>query len=150
MNIQNRNKRNLHGTKRRANLPVAAILVSALFQPKRLAYPALLLTCFSFASPILFVKPAYALDVSALPSGGQVTAGAATISQSGTTLNINQATQNAALSWQAFNIGANATVNFIQPNSTSVALNHILGNSASEIYGHLNANEQVFLLNPNG
>jgi len=150
MNIQ-RNKQGMtDDTYRRVKLSPAAKAVSGLFQPKRLIYQALLLTCFSFAGQTLFVKPVYALDVSALPSGGQVTAGAATINQSGTTLNINQATQNAALSWQAFNIGANATVNFIQPNSSAVALNHILSNSGSEIYGHLNANGQVFLLNPNG
>lgn len=96
------------------------------------------------------VLPAHAADVNALPTGGQVTAGSATLSEVGNTLNIQQATQKAALSWQSFNVGANATVNFIQPNSQSIALNHILGNSASEIYGHLNANGQVFFQNANG
>ena len=93
---------------------------------------------------------AQAADVNALPTGGQVTAGSATINQTGNTLNINQASQKAALNWQSFNIGTNGTVNFVQPNSNAVALNRIGGNSASEIYGHLNANGQVFLMNPNG
>ena len=93
---------------------------------------------------------AQAADVNALPTGGQVTAGSATINQTGNTLNINQASQKAALNWQTFNIGTNGTVNFVQPNSNAVALNRIGGNSASEIYGHLNANGQVFLMNPNG
>ena len=93
---------------------------------------------------------AHALDVNALPTGGQVTAGSATINQTGNTLNINQASQKAALNWQSFNIGTNGTVNFVQPNNNAVALNRIGGNSASEIYGHLNANGQVFLMNPNG
>ena len=98
----------------------------------------------------LSMSSAHALDVNALPTGGQVTAGSATINQTGNTLNINQASQKAALNWQTFNIGTNGTVNFVQPNSNAVALNRIGGNSASEIYGHLNANGQVFLMNPNG
>jgi filamentous hemagglutinin family protein len=96
------------------------------------------------------MSAAHALDVNALPTGGQVTAGSASINQTGNTLNINQSSQKAALNWQNFNIGSNSTVNFVQPNSNAVALNRIVGNSASEIYGHLNANGQVLFINPNG
>ena len=85
-----------------------------------------------------------------LPTSGQVVAGTAAISQSGATLNINQSTQNAAINWQSFNIGSAATVNFIQPSSSSVALNRVLGSDPSQIFGHLNSNGQVFLSNPNG
>ena len=52
----------------------------------------------------LSMSAAHALDVNALPTGGQVTAGSATINQAGNTLNINQASQKAALNWQNFNI----------------------------------------------
>jgi len=85
-----------------------------------------------------------------LPTGGQVSAGAASISQSGNTMNITQSSQRAAINWSSFNIGSGATVNFLQPNSSAVALNRIQGNSASQIFGHLNANGQVFITNPNG
>ena len=85
-----------------------------------------------------------------LPTGGQVSAGSAAISQSGNTMNITQSSQRAAINWSSFNIGSGATVNFVQPNSSSVALNRIQGNSASQIFGHLNANGQVFITNPNG
>ncbi|MDO8466312.1 MAG: GLUG motif-containing protein [Gallionella sp.] len=94
--------------------------------------------------------PAHALDVGALPTGGSVTAGSATISQAANILTVQQSSQRAALDWQSFNIGASATVNFNQPNANAVALNRIGGNSASEIYGKLNANGQVFFSNPNG
>ena len=39
---------------------------------------------------------------------------------------------------------------FEQPNAASVAINRVIGNSRSELFGSLQANGQVFLLNPNG
>jgi len=88
--------------------------------------------------------------VHAAPLGGQVTAGSAQISQSGATTTITQQSANASLSWQGFNVSSNETVNFVQPNSSAIAVNRILGNSGSQIFGHLNANGQVWLINPNG
>ena len=52
-----------------------------------------------------------------LPTGGQVSAGQATLSQSGSTLNVNQTSQRAIVDWSSFNVGQNATVNFQQPNA---------------------------------
>ena len=88
--------------------------------------------------------------VNALPTGGQVAAGAASITQSANRMDINQSTQKAILNWSSFNIGANAQVNFAQPNASAVALNRVLSSDPSAIYGKLSANGQVFLLNPNG
>ena len=94
--------------------------------------------------------PPVAPPVNALPTGGQVAAGAASITQSVNRMDINQSTQKAILNWQTFNIGAAAQVNFAQPSANSVALNRVLSSDPSAIYGKLNANGQVFLLNPNG
>jgi filamentous hemagglutinin family protein len=88
---------------------------------------------------------------SALPQGGEVVAGQATISRpQARTMQIDQASQKAILDWRSFSIKANETVNFIQPNVSAVALNRVVGSSSSEIYGALNANGQVFLVNTNG
>jgi len=84
------------------------------------------------------------------PTGGQVTGGSATISQSGGTTTIAQSSENLSLNWQSFNIGAQQTVDFVQPNAAAIAVNRILGNSGSVILGHLDANGQVYLINPNG
>jgi len=100
-------------------------------------------------SPVLAAAQT-APPVNALPTGGQVVAGQAAISQAGSTMNIQQATQKAILNWQSFNIGANATVNFQQPSASAVALNRVIGQDPSAIFGNLNANGQVFLVNPNG
>lgn len=86
----------------------------------------------------------------AAPSGGQVVSGSAQISHSGTTTTIKQNSNLLSLNWQNFDIGADQTVNFLQPGASSIAVNRILGNTATQIYGHLNANGQVWLINPNG
>ena len=85
-----------------------------------------------------------------LPTGAQVSAGSARISQSGNTLTVTENSERAALNWQTFSIGSNGTVNFVQPNSSAVILDRVTGNEASVIAGALNANGQVFLLNSNG
>ena len=92
--------------------------------------------------------------VNALPTGGKVVAGAATISQTQTatsaTMNVNQTSQRAVVNWDSFNVGKNAQVNFNQPNQNAVILNRVTGGNASVINGAINANGQVVLVNPNG
>ncbi|MFY1971011.1 filamentous hemagglutinin N-terminal domain-containing protein [Achromobacter dolens] len=85
------------------------------------------------------------------PTGGHVVAGGATINDRGNgTLDINQSTGKAIINWKGFSIGANETVNFRQPGSNSVTLNRVVGNDPSAIFGRLNANGNVILVNPNG
>ena len=86
----------------------------------------------------------------AAPSGGVVTSGSATINQNGSVTNINQASQKASINWNSFSIAKSETVNFNQPNSSSITLNRVVGNETSVINGALNANGQVWILNSNG
>jgi filamentous hemagglutinin family protein len=86
----------------------------------------------------------------ALPTGGSVEAGSGSISQNGNAMTINQGSDRLAINWNSFSIGAGNSVTFNQPNSSSVALNRVLGSEVSVIQGALNANGQVFLVNPNG
>jgi len=88
--------------------------------------------------------------VTAAPTGGKVTTGSGQITQSGTTTTIQQNSQTLGLDWLSFNVAANETVNFVQPGQNSIAVNQILSSSGSEILGHLHANGQVWLINPNG
>lgn len=88
--------------------------------------------------------------VYAAPEGGQITAGSGTIAQQGVNTTINQTSQNLAINWQGFDIGAGEAVRFNQPNSSSIALNRVLGQSSTQILGNLSANGQVFIINPNG
>jgi filamentous hemagglutinin family protein len=108
------------------------------------------------AAAIVAVHPALAPTViapvasSAHPTGGQVTAGSGRIDYGDHLTTIQQDSQNLSLNWLSFNIGAQDTVNFLQPNAQSIAVNRIADPNGSVILGHLNANGQVFLLNPNG
>ena len=90
----------------------------------------------------------------AAPTGGVVASGVAAISQSGspgqTTTTITQSSGQASLNWQSFNISKGETVNFIQPSANAVAVNRIADVQGSQILGQLNANGQVWLINPNG
>jgi len=84
------------------------------------------------------------------PSGGEVTAGSGSIAQTGNTTTIQQSSQNLSLNWNSFNIAANQIVNFVQPSASAIAVNRIFDTSATQILGQLNANGQVYLINPNG
>lgn len=91
-----------------------------------------------------------ALAQSSLPTGGSVAAGNVSIGTAGNTMTITQSTQNAIVNWNSFSIGPSNIVNFVQPNSSSAILNRVTGNTPSTIAGQLNANGQVYLINPNG
>ena len=89
--------------------------------------------------------------VQANPTGGSITAGTGSITGQGTNhVTINQTSDKLAVNWNSFSIGSGEKVQFIQPGASSIALNRVLGNNASAIYGQLSANGKVFLLNPNG
>ncbi len=84
------------------------------------------------------------------PNGPQVVSGTASFSQpNANTLNVTNS-HNAIINWQGFNIGVGQTTNFIQPSRASAVMNRVLSNSPTKIYGNLNSNGQVFLINQHG
>ena len=85
-----------------------------------------------------------------LPTGGVVTVGQSTISSNSTSMLINQSSNKSAINWQNFSIGLGNSVNITQPSANSILLNRVIGSDPSNIYGTLNANGQVFLINPTG
>jgi filamentous hemagglutinin family protein len=86
----------------------------------------------------------------ATPLGGQVVSGSGHIGQSGALTTITQTSQVLSLSWASFNIAPQETVDFVQPSASAIAVNRITGSNGTQILGHLEANGQVYLINPNG
>ena len=97
---------------------------------------------------------AVALSVASMaqgaPVGGVVVGGGANISSAGSNTTIVQSTPKAIINWQGFSIAPTESVRFIQPSSSAIILNRVMGPEASSILGNLSANGRVFLINPNG
>ena len=108
---------------------------------------------FAAAAALAFApfESAFAGGPSILPQGGSVAAGHATIgAPSNNSLTVNQRSQNAVINWNSFSIGQPNSVTYHQPNASSATLNRVTGNTPSSIAGRLNANGQLYLVNPNG
>jgi len=86
----------------------------------------------------------------AAPVGGQIASGSGAISQAGAETTVTQSGPALSLNWKSFNIGSQETVTFVQPSTAAVAVNRISDPNGTQILGHLNANGQVYLINPNG
>ena len=110
------------------------------------AFATAAITLTAHAAPAVSAAP----FVNALPKGGTVVQGKATITQNGNNLTINQTTNNAVVNWNSFDIGANAKVVINQPSANSAELERVTGNNASQIFGQLQSNGQVILVNSNG
>jgi filamentous hemagglutinin family protein len=90
-----------------------------------------------------------AADAPANPTGMTVSAGTAGISQSGSQMTIT-ASQNAFLNWNTFNIASGETTIFKQPSASSIVWNRVNDPNPSQIFGSLQANGVVVLLNSSG
>ena len=99
--------------------------------------PALIASCFACG-------PVYANPTSPTVVNGQVT-----IVNNGNTLTITN-TPGSIINWTSFSINPGELTQFLQQNSSSAVLNRITGQSPSQIFGALQSNGKVFLINPNG
>jgi len=90
-----------------------------------------------------------AANAPANPTGMTVASGTASVHQSGSQLTVT-ASQNAFLNWQTFNIAAGETTAFRQPSASSVVWNRVNDPNPSQIFGNLQANGVVVLLNSSG
>ncbi|MDY0302094.1 MAG: filamentous hemagglutinin N-terminal domain-containing protein, partial [Trichlorobacter sp.] len=91
----------------------------------------------------------FAPFAAALPTNPQVIHGTANIQTSGTMMNITNS-PNAIINWGSFSIAANETARFIQQSANSNVLNRVTGGDPSRIFGALQSNGRVFLINQNG
>ncbi|MFN8924991.1 MAG: filamentous hemagglutinin N-terminal domain-containing protein, partial [Rhodospirillales bacterium] len=97
----------------------------------------------------------------ALPAGGRVVgttaapAGAVPVTiatdAARATMTVTQTVDRAAIEWDRFNVGRDATVRFVQPSADAATLNRVTGrDDPSRILGRIQATGQVWLVNPSG
>ena len=92
----------------------------------------------------------YAGSSISLPSGSRVLDGEVRVNTFGKHMQIRQFTPKAAIKWNEFNVGDDASVNFIQPDRQSSIINQVLGSQPSVILGSIRSNGNVFITNGNG
>lgn len=81
---------------------------------------------------------------------GEIVNGSGSIStDSGSTV-VNQQSRRMIIDWNNMDIGKNESMQFNQPRRDAAVLNRINANNPTLIQGALNANGQVFIVNPNG
>jgi filamentous hemagglutinin family protein len=85
-----------------------------------------------------------------LPTGAQVVAGQAAITQAGNAMTITQASRNAIVNWQSFNLGAENTLRLRQSGADAAMLARVVGRDPSQLLGSLKADGKLFLINPHG
>ena len=89
--------------------------------------------------------------VRANPHGGSVVHGDIHFGAgTGGNLQIHQGSANAIINWDSFSIAAGELTQFLQPGTSSAVLNRVTGGDPSAIHGALQANGNVFVINPNG
>ncbi|AHF94807.1 hypothetical protein OPIT5_27375 [Opitutaceae bacterium TAV5] len=108
-----------------------------------------LTTTVAYAALALSTFPGSLVAAPALPSGGQVTAGQATIHPTGaSSLQVSQSSRAAIIQWGDFSIGQGGAVHFA--NGSGATLNRVTGSLPSRIDGSLTATGSVYLVNRAG
>jgi len=104
---------------------------------------------FQFFTHSVFAEPlASQLPV---PSSLPISSGLGDISIKDGLMSVTQSSEKMIVNWDSFDVGSAAKVQFLQPSSTSAVLNKVSSTGgASNIYGQILANGQVYLINPNG
>ena len=86
----------------------------------------------------------------ALPHGGVVSKGQASLGYSTGKLLVTQTTTSATFKWSSFNIKYGQSVVYKTPGSSSVSMNYIGGTTPSSINGTVTSNGILYFMNPNG
>lgn len=89
------------------------------------------------------------LSVEAAPVDPVVRAGTATFAINGNVYTVTN-TPNTIIDWRQFNVANGELLRFLQQNPQSVVLNRVIGTDPSQLFGLLQSNGRVVLVNPNG
>ncbi|MBY0240473.1 MAG: caspase family protein [Burkholderiaceae bacterium] len=101
---------------------------------------------FAFLPAVAILLP---LAAYAAPVDPVVRAGSATFAINGNVYTVTNA-PNTIIDWRSFNVANGELLRFLQQNPQSVVLNRVTGNDPSQLFGLLQSNGRVVLINPNG
>lgn len=101
---------------------------------------------FAFLPAVAILLP---LAAYAAPVDPVVRAGTATFAINGNVYTVTNA-PNTIIDWRSFNVANGELLRFLQQNPQSVVLNRVTGNDPSQLFGLLQSNGHVVLINPNG
>jgi len=122
--------------------------------PNRSKMPPVRLTAFTALAVGCVLAGASTADAAGglgpnMPYHGVVTSGSASISSpNAQTVQIDQSSSTAIITWSRFSVGQGDVVQF--NNGSGATLNEVTGQYISSIDGALNATGSVYLINPNG
>ncbi|WP_349602348.1 filamentous hemagglutinin N-terminal domain-containing protein, partial [Azospirillum argentinense] len=101
--------------------------------------------CLAVGALALNATPAFAN-----PVNGTVVGGSASIGGQPGEVVVRQSTDKAIIDWQGFSIAPGEITRFVQPSANAITLNRVTGGARSDIAGSLQANGNIWLVNPNG
>ena len=101
-------------------------------------------------SKILALFLALSTPLVAKPTGGVFVKGEGGIAHPSHCEMKIHANDQTVIHWNSFSIDKGERVQFVQPNAQAHVVNHVVSNHLSEIYGTLEANGHVYLINPAG
>lgn len=90
------------------------------------------------------------LCVFANPTSSKIVSGDIKTIENKSSLTVMQGSDKAIINWDSFSIDKDEITKFIQPSHSSSVLNRVIGNNCSEIFGKLESNGKVLLINENG
>jgi filamentous hemagglutinin family protein len=88
--------------------------------------------------------------VQANPSGEVLISGDASFQRDGAGLTIDQFSDQVIIDWDTFSIGNGELTLFNQPHAGALAINRVVTDAPSFVYGTLKANGEIILINPAG
>ncbi len=109
-----------------------------------------MLSFYARRHPLFFADLAIFTAACQCESPNEVISGNITPNIADTTLTITQTSDKAIIHRTDFSIASGETTDFVMPSASSAVLNRVTGGNMSNILGTLNANGQIYLINPNG
>ncbi|MCE7999124.1 MAG: filamentous hemagglutinin N-terminal domain-containing protein, partial [Rhodobiaceae bacterium] len=123
---------------------------NAVGNPRKLSHSLLWVAAFACMTTVVQAEPSNGTIVAGGGAGASI--GSVANAGGGFDVTVQQNSGQMVVTWDDFNINANDVVNFIQPSSSAIAVNKVVGGlvTPTMIDGTLSSNGHVWILDPAG